>query len=267
VLPTGSSSRAERQAYIAAAVSIVLMAGAIASDFVVGSFWARHAMLTSVVANLLVVVLSVVVINEMIERRSRRRWNLLAQSVLFELLQGARLTWTSMVEMLGLASVRSGSVQSLLDGAQAALERSRVSDATTALLGDPERRERLQRVVQRLSDHTSGVIATWAGVMVGAAPYAHLLDRHVELSGRLQWLSAVLAHNEPAPDQDFRRARLTLSSVATEHADEFDDNWIHDMIVAITVQATQLDYDSRTLAFSLAPGDWWFARTRDLAGT
>ena len=37
--------------------------------------------------------------------------------------------------------------------------------------------------------------------MVGAAPYAELLDRHVELQGMLEWLSSVLAHNEPAPDR------------------------------------------------------------------
>ncbi len=38
------------------------------------------------------------------------------------------------------------------------------------------------------------------------------------------------------------------------------------MIVAITVLATQLDYESREMAMSLAPVDWWTERMKALAG-
>jgi hypothetical protein len=65
----GIGGPGERRAAVAAGAAIALIAVAVTSDFVFGSFWSRHAMLTSLLASLLVVVISVVVINELIERR------------------------------------------------------------------------------------------------------------------------------------------------------------------------------------------------------
>jgi hypothetical protein len=76
-------------------------------------------------------------------------------------------------------------------------------------------------------------------------------------SRRLEWLSAALAYRASPPDRDGRSRRLDLASVAAEYADQFDDDWIHDVVVSITTLATQLDYDSRQLAFSLVSTDWW----------
>ena len=64
----------ERRLIIVGMVGIVLVLGAGVSDFLTGSFWERHALLPSLVANLLVVALPVVVVNEVLERRGRRRW-------------------------------------------------------------------------------------------------------------------------------------------------------------------------------------------------
>ena len=263
----GTDRRGERRAAAVGAAGVALIAAAAASDFVIGSFWAKHAMLTSLVASLTIVVISVAVLNELIERRDRRRWSLLAQSALFGLVQSARLVWTTTVEVLRLTEVHSGASESLLEGAQVALDRQRVSVATRELLADPERRQLLQRMLERLSGHASEVISNWATVLVGAAPYAAVLERHVELQGRLEWLSSVLAHREPAPDRGAVSRRMTLTSIATEQADQFDEDWIHDMVVSITTLATRLDYDSRELAFSLVAVDWWSERTHALAET
>jgi hypothetical protein len=241
-----------------------LVALAVISDLVIRPFWSSHPMLTSLVANLVVVAISVAVVNELIEARNRRRWSLLAQSVLFALVQSARWTWTTMLDVLQLGEVQGGAMETILEGARVALDAERVSAAATALLEDPERRQRLQRTMERLSQHASEVIAARASVMVGAAPYAGMLDRHVELQARLEWVSSVLAHLEPVPDRTWSRQALTLSSVATEEADSIDDAWLHDMIVAITVLAARLDYESRELALSLASNDWWNARTREI---
>jgi hypothetical protein len=266
-MATGAAGRRrERHAALIAVPAVVLVAAAVGSDFVIGSFWARHAMLTSLLASLIVVAISVAVINELIEARNRRRWNLLAQSVLFALVQSARWTWTTMLEVLGLGEVQSGAMESVLAGARVALDPERVSAAAAELLADAERRQRLQRTMERLSEHANQVIAARAGVMVGAAPYAGLLDRHVELQGRLEWASSVLAHREPAPDRSWSRQALTLSSVATEQADSFDDAWMRDMVVATTVLAAQLDGESRELAFSLASNEWWDERTQEIVG-
>src|ERR1700722_19485222 len=133
-----SSGRAELRAVLIGVVRIALLAAAIASDFVIGSFWARHAMLTSLLASLLIVVISVAVVNELIERRERQRWRLLAQGVLFALVQSARLTWTTLVEVLRLTEVHTGTLESLLASARIALDRDRVSDAARGLLADSE---------------------------------------------------------------------------------------------------------------------------------
>lgn len=239
-----------------AVLGILLIAVAVGSDFVIGSFWSKHAFLTSILASLLIVVLSVALINELLEARNRRRWSLLAQSVLFALVQSARLTWTTMLEVLHLAEVQSGAIESLEQGAAVALDTETVSEAVTDLLADPARRQQLQLTLQRLSDHASAVISVRAGVMVGAAPYAKLLDRHVELQARLEWLNAVLAHREPPPDRSLSMVRLTRANVAIEHAVRFGEDWIHDMLVSITVLAVTLDDESRQLAFSVA-GSWW----------
>ena len=251
----------DRRVIIAAITGAVLVVVAGASDFLAGSFWERHALFASLVANLLVVAVTVAVVNEFLERRDRRRWSLLAQSVLFELVQGARTTWTGLLEVLRLAEVRGGSLEHLAQAAMIARDRERLSGATRTLLADPARRETLQRVSGVLRDHESSVIARWAPVMVSARPYAETLDRHVELAVRLGWLNSVLATNEPVEGMSFRDQKLARSSVGAEHADELgDDDWLHDQLIAVITLATELDYDSREQAFSIVSTEWWAER-------
>lgn len=256
----------ERRLALAAVVGVSLIAAAIASDFLVESFWVRHALLTSLVANVLVVAITVVVLNQVLERRDRRRWSLLAQSTLFALTQSARATWTAMLELLGVMDVTSDDRDSLLGNVELALDTPRISAAARALVGDEDGRARLQRLTLALTEHYSEVIANWAPVMVGARPYAEILDRHVELAGRLEWLRNVLAHNEPAPDQSRRDRNLTRSSIAAETASELaSDDWLHDMVVSVINLATRLDDQSRTRAFELVSEEWWSERTTGLA--
>jgi hypothetical protein len=258
----------ERRLLLAAGAGLVLVLAAGASDFLLGSFWERHALLTSLLASILVLAVTVIVVNEVIDRRDQRRWNLLAQSVLFALIQTARATWTGMVEVLEITEVQAGSVEALLDAARLAQDSERVSTAIVELLAEEERRARLQRASTALSNHASDVIAKWAPVMVSARSYATVLDRHVELAGRLEWLSNVLTYNQPPDGQSRRDRNLARSNVATEHAEELgNDEWLHEMILAIIALATELDYQSREDAFSLVPMSWWTERTAGLAGS
>jgi hypothetical protein len=257
----------ERRLVLAAAVGIGLILAAAGSDFVVGSFWERHGMLTSLLANLIVVGVTVAVVNQVLDGRDRRRWNLLAQTVLFALIQSARATWTGMLEVLELAEVHSGSVESLVQAGRVALDAERVARAADALIADEKRRARLQQLTTALGDHASEVIAKWAPVMVSAKPYAEVLDRHVELAARLAWLGDVLAYNEPPEGQSPRERALTRSSVASEHAERLGtDAWLHDQILATLALATKLDYEAREDAYAIVPLDWWAQRTAGLAG-
>ena len=67
---------------VLAAVAVLALTGAIVSDAVSGDFWARHSLLGGLVASVIVVMLSVAVINEVLERRRRERWSILAQYVM-----------------------------------------------------------------------------------------------------------------------------------------------------------------------------------------
>src|ERR1700684_2188017 len=58
---------------IAAAVGVLVLAGLVASDFQT-SFWDRHALTSSILSSLVVVLITVVVINEALERRNSARW-------------------------------------------------------------------------------------------------------------------------------------------------------------------------------------------------
>jgi hypothetical protein len=255
----------ERRLVLLGSIGVAMTFAAGVSDFVTGGFWERHALFASLVANLLVVAVTVVVVNEVLERRGRRRWNLLAQSVMFALLQSARATWTGLVEVLELGEVHSGAIELLLDSAKLARDLPRVSAAIHELLAVPERRVRLLGLCFGLSEHASEVIAKWAPVMVSTGPYAAVLDRHVELAERLGWLSNVLAHVEEPPARSQRERRLVQSSVAAERANELgNDEWLHDQILTVITLATELDYEAREQALALVPMSWWAERTTGL---
>ncbi len=253
-----------RRLAIAAGVGIVVIVLAGASDFLVGSFWTGHAMLTALIASLIVLAVTVVVLNEWLDRRDRRRWSVLAQYVLFALVQAARATWTTLTELIMEREIEPGDAEQLRAAAAVALEGPALSAATRALLADPRRRALLQEALVALAEHSRGVIVSWASVMVGSGPYTDVFDRHVELQGRLDWISEILTTTEPGERRTPREAKLARSSVATEHAAVLGtDDWLHDQVVATVQLATRLDYESRALGFQLIPLEWWNARTRE----
>src|SRR5258708_25331586 len=86
----------------AAALAILLLLAVAGSDFVIAGFWVSHPMLTAIVSALAVVLLSVAVIEVVLNRRGERRWQILAQSALIELSEAANTTWTTLAAVLGL---------------------------------------------------------------------------------------------------------------------------------------------------------------------
>ena len=252
-----------RRLTLAATLGFTVIAIAAASDFVFGSFWSSHAMLTSLLASLLVLAVTVVVLNEVIDRRDRRRWSVLGQYVLFQLVQSARATWMGTVELVTQQPIETGSTEGLLVGARRGLDTGPFSDATRVMLADPERRRVLQEMLVILGTHSRAVVANWAAVMVGAGPYTEVFDRHVELQARLDWLGEILSHNEPTAKRTFHETKLARSSVSAEFAQQFGgDDWLHDQIVSTTQLALRLDYESRALGWKLVPLEAWNERVQ-----
>ena len=255
-----------RQARIIAGLAILVFAAAIASDRLDNAFWRRHVLLTSLVSSLVVVAVSVAVVNEALERRQRRRWSVLAQYVLFELVRTARLTWTGLLEVLGLMHSGEQTEATLSAGARTLLDTPGVVAAMRELLADSDRRDQLHGLIERLLGRADEVLGRWAGVMLNSAAYAEIIDHHVELYSRFAWVGSLLDYLEPT-DDDPKRWRLTRSSPAVQLPGDFDDNWLSHNLVAIAQLAEALDEGALQLALRIVPGEWWTARWQPPAET
>src|SRR5271154_2981897 len=91
-----------RQTRAGAALAVLALAAAIASEQFAEHLWVHHPLLAGLVSSAIVVMLSVAVVNEALEIRRRRRWSVLAQYVMLELVRDARMVWTGVTDLAGL---------------------------------------------------------------------------------------------------------------------------------------------------------------------
>src|SRR5690349_3130290 len=161
-----------RSTRIIGGLSVLLLAGAVVWDFAHDGFWARHALFTSLVASLIVVAVTAAVLNEVLERRQRQRWSVLAQYALFDSVQTARLVWTGLLELAGLVPDEELDHGALADGSEAVLDTSRLAAAIDEMLASADRREQLHRLICRLRAHGQEVLGRWADMMVNSGAYA-----------------------------------------------------------------------------------------------
>ncbi|HUC13902.1 MAG TPA: hypothetical protein VMS00_05565 [Acidimicrobiales bacterium] len=236
---------------------IVLVAGVV-SDLVAGDFWVRHALLASVTGSVIVVLLSIAVINEMLERRRRRRWSVLAQYVMFELVRNARMVWSGVLELAGLASSKGSQRESIDAGRQVVRDTSRLKAAVREIINDDERSASLRSEVALLADHADEVLGRWAAVMLASEVYAEVIDRHVELAGDVTWIASVF--DAAYPPSDPLRQRRARSSPAVEINSDLGGEWLADRIVVITQLAEELDRSTLEIALRIVPVQWWEER-------
>src|SRR4029077_18705731 len=135
-----------------------VLSGAVVWDLVNDGFWSRHALLTGLVASLVVVAVTAAVLNEVLERRQRQRWSVLAQYALFDLIRTARLVWTSLLELAGLVpdeELRDGAAAA---GSEAVLDTPLLTAVMDEMLANADRREQLRRLITRLLAHGEEVL-------------------------------------------------------------------------------------------------------------
>ena len=259
---TGSHSSYVRATRILAGLSLLLLSGAMAWDLVNDRFWGRHALFASLVAGLIVVAVTAAVFNELLERRQRERWSVLAQYALFDFLRTARLVWVSLLELAGL--VPDGEIEGgALDAASEVVhDTPRLAQAIDQMMASDDRREQLHRLITQLLGHGQEVLGRWAGVMVNSGTYAEVVDRHVELYSRLYWWGSVLDEYEPL-DEQATRPRLSRISPASQTVGPVEDEWLRDNLVAIAQLAESLDRNSFDLAMRIVPVDWWVEQLPD----
>jgi hypothetical protein len=255
-----------RTTRIIGGLSVLVLAGAVVWDIVSDEFWVRHTLFTGLVASLIVVAVTVAVLNEVIERRQRQRWSVLAQYALFELVSTARLVWAGLLELAGL--VPDGELEDggLAAGSEAVLDTPRLAAAIDEVLANADRREQLHRLIARLRAHGQEVLGRWADVMVNSGTYAEIVDRHVELYSRLYWWGSVLDESDPL-EEHLNRPRLTRLSPATQASGPVENEWLRDNLVAIAQLAESLDRSSFELAMRIVPPEWWAAQLPDRPST
>src|SRR5262245_4839104 len=259
---TDSGRTYVRATRIIAGLSLLVLSGAIAWDLADDGFWSRHALFTSLVASSIVVAVTAAVLNEVLERRQRERWSVLAQYALFDLVRAARLVWSGLLEHAGLVPEGELEEGALAAGTEAVLDTPRLAAAMDELLASADRREQLHRLIAGLLDHGQEVLGRWADVMVNSGIYAEIVDRHVELYSRLYWWGSVLDESEPLKDH-LSRPRLSRISPATQTVGPVEDEWLRENLVAIAQLAESLDRASLELAFQIVPLDWWATRLPD----
>jgi hypothetical protein len=243
------------------AMAIVVVAAVIAgvaSDLTGATFWERHALLTGLVSSVLVVMVSVAVINEVLERRRRQRWSVLAQYVMFELVRNARMIWTGILDLAGLWPSDANQRQSVELGAPIVRDTPRLTAAVRKIIDDDALRGLLHSEIALAAEQADEVLGRWAAVMLNAEVYAEVIDRHVELAGDLAWMGNLL--DARYPPADARRRRRARSSAAVQIEPGRGGEWLADRIVVITQLAETLDRGTVELALQIVPVQWWEAR-------
>jgi hypothetical protein len=239
-------------------VALLVLAAGVVLDLTTEHFWARNALLAGLVSSLIVVVLSAAVFNEAVERRNRRRWSVLAQYVMLELVRQARLVWTSVMEVAGLMAPDATDAASIDAAAQVVRDTERLKAAIREAVADDAKQRRLHDGVSAFVVHGDEVLGRWAGVMLNANAYAEVIDRHVELASDVAWLESLLDSRHPT--DDFVKRRRGAASPALQIEGQIDDDTLTDRIVAITQLAEGLDRTTLELALRIVPVEWWAAR-------
>ena len=247
-----------RHTRVMAILALLAVVGAVSSDITSDRFWERHALLAGLVSSVIVVVLSIAVINEVLERRRRQRWSILAQYVMFELVRNARMIWSGVLDAAGLLSTTANQQESVDAGAKVVGDTAGLTAALRRTLDDVGGRARLHEEIVLLAEHSDEVLARWAAVMLNAEQYAEVLDRHVELVGAIGWIAGLLDSSHP-PD-DPRRQRRARSNPAIQIWSELSSEWLADRVVVMTQLAEALDRQTLDLALRLVPVQWWEAR-------
>jgi hypothetical protein len=237
-----------------AALALLVLFGAVVSDALEGSFWTRHALLTSLVGSVIVVMLSVAVVNEVVERRRRRRWSVLAQYVMFELVRNARMIWSGVLELAGLI-VLDGRRESVEASRRVARDTPRLTEAVRTIVDDESRYESLRSEIAFLAANCDHVLSRWASIMVTSDVYAGVIDQHVELGGDIAWIAGLF--DASYPPADAARRKRARSSPAVEIESELSGEWLADRIVVIAQLAEELDRTTLELALRIVPVQWW----------
>jgi hypothetical protein len=176
---------------IGALLSVLALVAVSISDFVFTGFWDHNAMVTSVVADILVLIVGVAVVNELLAARARREWRLLSDYGLVELGESSRHIWVTLSQHVGIGKRESLTLDELRELVRSGQGEETTREMALAAVADHPRREALHRVVAELAEDARARLGRWAPVLV-ETPHPHSVTRFVRLQARLTRLETVL---------------------------------------------------------------------------
>jgi hypothetical protein len=248
--------KSRRRQRIAALGAVALMAVLVSSDFYARQFWLGHPVTTAILTSFSVVLVSVTVIEVVLNRRSERRWRLLAQYALMDLAEDARGAWGVLLSVIDEGSnpsdemADSSLVIQVLDSPTLAPILKRKIDA---ILTDPHRRDELKESLEQTLGTSRELISRWGVILTGSTSFSELFDRHVEMIGRIHGLWYFLARGS--------RRGSRFRSPGGSHRDD----WFVDNLLSMTRIAIGLEDETWAIALRVVPPDWWDTRTDELA--
>jgi hypothetical protein len=213
---------------LAGALSMLALVLITISDFTWTEFWDTNAMATSIVADVLVLIVGVAVVNEFLSARSRSRWAIVAEYGLIELARSARRVWVGLAETIGV-----GSRTELTREELGALVRDHAASGKLRELAEEaarstEGRAAMREVVQDLVDDSRAALTSWAGILVESS--------HQDSLARFAKLQALLARLDLVLDMEAQGRRPSHGEIA-------DPEWIARRLVKIIETGSRLAPD------------------------
>ena len=145
-------------------------------------------------------------LNEVLERRQRERWSVLAQYALFEFVRTARLVWSGLLELAGLVPDVELGHEALTAGSEAVRDTARLTEAMDRMLADVDRRIEVHRLIAELLTRGQEI-----AVEVNEKDAVH-----VELKPGQASLHHVLLFHGSEPNQSYqRRIGLAIRYIPT----------------------------------------------------
>jgi hypothetical protein len=221
-LPSTNLTRAS------AIISIIALAIVSISDFVFTGFWDQNAMATSVLADLLVLVVGVAVVNEFLTARARREWRLLSDYGLVELGEIARHTWVMLAQNIGAGKRESLTLNELRDLVRSPKSEEMVRELALAAARDDERRRSLHELVSEIADDARARLGRWAPILL-ETKLPKVITRFVRLQVRLTRLQTVLWEDA----QNWRPS----------YEGSGDNEWIADRVAKVIRLGSSLDVE------------------------
>jgi hypothetical protein len=227
---------------IGGAALLLAIAGSV-TDVTITHFWDRNAMLTGILADVLVLLVGVAVVNEYLDIRSTDRWRTVAYYATVELLYASRDTWVKLAHVLNLHEGEDLSIPDLSQRILAEDTPALLLSRAAHVLADPDQRAHLTDVVVEVSDETRETLTNWAPIMITTATSAEAINRFTHLHGRLMRLRFVLQE--------------TVEGHPMTQIEIGDDEWAARRVATIVRLSAQLAVDYRAESLQIVPLDEW----------